>query len=628
MRTSKIGKSGIGLLHQDYRCFRLDFSVMLVSLLLLSFGWLNAPAWDSKRNPTSLPISNQSTKSRIQVEPSEEKLDRAWLYHQGDDLSWKTTALDVSDWTLLPKGQCEWDGRNLGSGLHWFRHSVSLAGDGRPDRPWALFNSFPNTAMEIYWDGVLIGENGKVSSNKNEERLGSKHFFVIPPEFSKAGKHVIAIRSSQNNRLAQSYPGYFSLGRLDTLRNERYTSSLIMFLLAGIFLFTGFFQINNTDRSIRNGCLFFGMLFFSSAAYLISAESVLYLDLGALGFTIQKIVLAVCWIFMMALPPLYCIRESESRHPKLEPYVYITACLGALSWMIFQLGFLPTQFGLGITWFNQLISYSSLALCLWFLGDGVRRKVAGNGLMLTGMLFLTFGVALSWQFQIELGWALGLSIMVFFMILGHSKRLSLKNQSHQQSMLRSARLEIEVLKKNIQPHFLLNSLNSIIAWLEEEPKMAKRLVQALADELRMLLQVSARGEITLSEEIHLCRAHLEVMGLRQDKRYALRVAGNDLDAKIPPMVLHTLVENGLTHGYAGINNGNFDLEIKAQGKNVSLRLFNDSKEQVLVKNQGKPEGTGMRYVRTRLEEAYPGQWKLLSGPVENGWQVDLEWAAA
>ena len=59
-----------------------------------------------------------------------------------------------------------------------------------------------------------------------------------------------------------------------------------------------------------------------------------------------------------------------------------------------------------------------------------------------------------------------------------------QNRRRQESELRSARLELELLKKHIQPHFLLNSLNSVIAWLEEEPSTAVRLVNALAEELR------------------------------------------------------------------------------------------------------------------------------------------------
>src|SRR5262249_47651749 len=113
--------------------------------------------------------------------------------------------------------------------------------------------------------------------------------------------------------------------------------------------------------------------------------------------------------------------------------------------------------------------------------------------------------------------------------------------------LAAARLEIELLKKNIQPHFLLNTLATLVEVIEREPKTAVTPIQALAGEFRILARVSGEKLIPLAQEIELCRAHLDVMSLRKGAACALRVTGARDDDPVPPALIHTLVENGLTH---------------------------------------------------------------------------------
>jgi LytS/YehU family sensor histidine kinase len=138
----------------------------------------------------------------------------------------------------------------------------------------------------------------------------------------------------------------------------------------------------------------------------------------------------------------------------------------------------------------------------------------------------------------------------------------------------------------------------------------------------MLLRISSQKTIPLEEEINLCQVHLQVMGLRQDKTYSLDCTGLSGGERVPPMVLHTLVENGLTHGYVGRMKGSFRLRREDLAGGMRLTLFNDGVPR--EKKEKKGEGTGLRYVRSRLEEAFPGRWSLESRPVADGWEVALE----
>jgi hypothetical protein len=190
--------------------------------------------------------------------------------------------------------------------------------------------------------------------------------------------------------------------------------------------------------------------------------------------------------------------------------------------------------------------------------------------------------------------------------------------AYQEEQIRAMRLELELLKANIQPHFMLNSMNAAIMWIREDPGTAEKLLHALSRELKQLLKIVGEKIIPIGEEIRICRTHLEVMSLRHDKCFSLRLEGIRADETIPPMVFHTLVENGLTHGYAGKDAGVFILSRREDEDRIYYTLYNDGGSGNGLTGSN---GLGLKYVRARLEEAYGRRWRLDSHPAAEGWEV-------
>jgi hypothetical protein len=325
---------------------------------------------------------------------------------------------------------------------------------------------------------------------------------------------------------------------------------------------------------------------------------------------------------MISLVPDYFVFADKFPYRWMVPVLLIGGLFVSVPWTLGIAGLLPFQYAARVYAVNQVFTYLSISASVWVIVWAVWRRQTGGGTALAGILCLLAGITYTWGFENNWGWAAGVAGHVICLARVQSLQTSERIRLGRETELRSARLEIELLKKNIQPHFLLNSLNSIIAWLEEEPATAVRLVNALADELGMLLKISAEKTIPMEEEIRLCRTHLQVMGLRQDKSYRLDIEGIRGDERVPPMVLHTLVENGLTHGYAGKPQGAFLLKREELSHCVRYSLFNDGTPK--EKAGHKSEGTGLRYVRSRLEETFPGRWSLDSRSVENGWRVTLD----
>ena len=191
---------------------------------------------------------------------------------------------------------------------------------------------------------------------------------------------------------------------------------------------------------------------------------------------------------------------------------------------------------------------------------------------------------------------------------------------YRDARIQSQRMELELLKKTIQPHFVMNTLTAVRSWLLERPEKAVRLIDALADELRPVISHSSMKLIPLRDEINLCRSHLEVMGLRLDRDYTLDVTGTTGNETVPPLIFHTMMENAFTHGDP-YRFSRFSIEKVplAGGCRYIFSIDSDASG-----TEDAAEGTGTRYIRSRLEESYPHCWDLACGQSGGLWTMTIE----
>jgi len=273
---------------------------------------------------------------------------------------------------------------------------------------------------------------------------------------------------------------------------------------------------------------------------------------------------------------------------------------------------------------NFLIFYPFIML-IW----AIKNKETGSLLALIGLSGTISTTILCLSFPIlsiyHIIW--GDITLVFCALLSISRQIRVQTQEHQASILTSLRLESELVKKYIQPHFIMNTLLSIIALIRKNPLGAIKLIKALAEEFQMVNKISWQKVIPINEEIALCQKHLEIMSFRRKAQYNLIVNGINLDEKVPPMVFHTLIENGLTHAYQAYENGTFYLNCKKNDHQIQYFLKNDCPRITNMENsvneQPIEEGVGMRYVKARLEESFPGRWELNFGQKKDFWEIHI-----
>jgi LytS/YehU family sensor histidine kinase len=151
---------------------------------------------------------------------------------------------------------------------------------------------------------------------------------------------------------------------------------------------------------------------------------------------------------------------------------------------------------------------------------------------------------------------------------------------------------------------------------------ASKMIEALSEEFHLLTTMTKKKLVPITDEINMCKTHLQIMSIQQRANYQLNVDGIIGDETIPPAVIHTLVENGITHGYSGNENALFELTKSTTATGITYRLFNDSKKKTV--NKKSSTGSGLKYIEARLEECYPNRWTLSSNAAENGWEAIIQ----
>ncbi|MBD3315391.1 MAG: hypothetical protein GF344_06360, partial [Chitinivibrionales bacterium] len=411
------------------------------------------------------------------------------------------------------------------------------------------------------------------------------------------------------------------MGYLGRLRGMLSTSQALSFLFAGMFIIASLFHfVVLFGRGYRWSYLFFSGFSLSSAAYMSIRGALRYFQIDLSRYYLLALINDIPWVLMTGLLPAFFLFEfSVPLRRRLSTAIGGMALTVVLLPRLVPFGLLPPRMLGFFATANQVHAYGTIVFSILVAVWGRLKRRQGSLTAVWGLAAFLVGVYGTNRMGFENAWAVGLLALNISLAISLARQMAQRNRRHQEAQLRSARLEVELLKKHIQPHFLLNSLNSVLAWLDEEPKTAAKLVSTLAGELRMLLSFSGERVIPLSEEIMLCREHLKLMSLRHDKEFSMVVEGGTGNELLPPLVIHTLVENGLTHGFRGRDKGAFMLSCITSPGRLELRLFNDG--HVSSSGDTVREGTGLRYVKARLEEAFPGRWEVGGGAVEGGWLV-------
>ena len=170
--------------------------------------------------------------------------------------------------------------------------------------------------------------------------------------------------------------------------------------------------------------------------------------------------------------------------------------------------------------------------------------------------------------------------------------------------------ELKLLKAQIHPHFLFNTLNNLYGLTLEKSDEAPALVLQLSEILDYILYRCDEKRVMLSEELNNLKNYLNIERIRYSEKLKLKITLPDKmgQLKIAPLIILPFVENAFKHGVSHFPGIAFvNLNIQLLGKNLVFDIEN-SKNQIIKANSTK--GIGLINVRKRLDLTYPGKYIL------------------
>ncbi len=165
-------------------------------------------------------------------------------------------------------------------------------------------------------------------------------------------------------------------------------------------------------------------------------------------------------------------------------------------------------------------------------------------------------------------------------------------------------IELNNLKSQLNPHFIFNALNSIRALVDENPGKSKQAINQLANILRNSLSTGKRGLTKFEDELNTVKDYLGLESIRFEERLKTQfeIDPESLDFLVPPLMIQTLVENGIKHGIAKLTAGGI-IHMKASVRNDRLTVQVRNSGQYLNGNGGSG-GLGLENTRQRLRLIY------------------------
>jgi len=520
------------------------------------------------------------------------------VYKTGNQKEWAEVNYEDESW--------EEDLSLDGGEIFWSRTNINILEN--PIEYQSFGVDLVNTLgeYEVYWDGVLIGTNGNPGKEASLGIHGEMwRVFRIPFNSSQKGKHVLALKRS-----LLYYHNYYRFNAFvndyDYLKEFPLIYTAFMYIFAGAFLlaalyFFFLFLGNKKEKPI----LIFSISCFLFFALIMMEFIRTYISIHYSQHVIRMEIISYLTFSIAILVPLYFSLQFPFYKRKIILAIYAAILIYV---------FYKNHFYFDDTSYN-------MALCMWFfsfgiVSFGVYNKIKGASIVLLTLIICAI-INYNTYFDTSLFAGFGVIVLGMFFILAikaKEQRLAYEN-----TLVQSTRLRLELLKKNIQPHFLMNSLTSLIDWVEESPAKGVSFIESLAKEFDLLNQIENQTLIPISQEVELCRTHLEIMKFRKEINYVWEEENILANEHIPPATLHTLVENGITHcAPLPDNSMRFKLIFENNEQFKSYTFLTIAKVRHTTKSIS--DGTGLKYVKARLEESYGNKWRFLSEPTNQGWK--------
>ncbi|MEO7104711.1 MAG: histidine kinase [Gemmatimonadaceae bacterium] len=219
-------------------------------------------------------------------------------------------------------------------------------------------------------------------------------------------------------------------------------------------------------------------------------------------------------------------------------------------------------------------------------------------------------------------------VLTYWAVLGAGYALEY-NRKYQRQRVRAsqltaelARAQLSILRNQLHPHFLFNTLNTAVSLVRvDRTDTAVRVLTDLGDILRRLLHNAPDQEIPLREELAFLSAYIAIEKIRFADRLTVCVCAPDavMNALVPNLLLQPLVENAIRYGIGERNSpGHVDVSAKREGGQLVLQVRDDGPGLPAEWSANDSSGVGLANTQERLQQMYGPLHEFLMGNASSG----------
>jgi len=228
---------------------------------------------------------------------------------------------------------------------------------------------------------------------------------------------------------------------------------------------------------------------------------------------------------------------------------------------------------------------------------------------------------------------LHMNVITYWVIAGlahavdYYRKFQERERRASQLEARLAQAQLEVLRMQLHPHFLFNTLHAISTLVRKDPDGAERTIAQLSDLLRLTLETLGHEKATVKSEMEFIDRYLAIQQTRFGDRLVVRqrIDPEALDALVPSQILQPLVENAIRHGIAPrAAGGMLDIEVRRTNHHVALRVRDDGPGLPAGGISTLKPGVGLTNTRARLNELYgSGDHLFVSNHPDGGFVAEV-----
>lgn len=184
--------------------------------------------------------------------------------------------------------------------------------------------------------------------------------------------------------------------------------------------------------------------------------------------------------------------------------------------------------------------------------------------------------------------------------------------------------QLQYLKYQVNPHFLMNTLNNIHALVDIDPERAKASVVELSKLMRYVLYEGNNRLTPLSREVQFLRNYVQLMSMRYTGNVSISLDVPEVlpDSMLPPLLLVIFVENAFKHGISYRTKSFVEISLQPHGDRLLFSCRNSRPE--IKHDENMKGGVGLSNVRRRLDLLFPGNYTLDIKEQEDTYTVHLD----